>query len=60
LWSSVTAFGNGVSIARRTRSGAHIVLDAVPFTIVSVMPPEFSGLDVDRTFDVVVPMLPKQ
>jgi hypothetical protein len=59
LRSSVTVFGNGVSAALRTRSGAH-VLDGVPFTIVGVTSPEFSGLDVGRTFDVVVPVLPKQ
>jgi hypothetical protein len=40
--------------------GRTLVLDGVPFTIVSVTPPEFSGLDVDLTFDVVVLMLPKQ
>jgi hypothetical protein len=48
-------FGGAADAVART-----LVLDGVPFTIVSVTPPEFSGLDVDRTFHVVVSMLPKQ
>src|SRR5258708_10715741 len=36
--------------------GRTLVLDNVPFTIIGVTPPEFFGLTVVRTFDVVVPI----
>jgi putative ABC transport system permease protein len=36
--------------------GRPIVLENVAFTIVGVMPPEFFGADVGRSFDVIVPL----
>ena len=39
-----------------TALGRTVTLENVPFTVVGVMPPEFFGADVGRTFDVVVPL----
>lgn len=39
-----------------TAIGQWIRLNGVPFTIVGVTPPEFFGLEVGRTFDVIVPV----
>ena len=36
--------------------GRALRLDSVAFTIVGVMPPGFFGVDVGRTFDVIVPV----
>ncbi len=36
--------------------GRSITVERVPFTIVGVTPPHFSGLDVGRTFDVAIPI----
>jgi predicted permease len=36
--------------------GRSLVVEQVPFTIVGVMPPEFFGVDVGRTFDVALPI----
>ena len=36
--------------------GRTVTVERVPFTIVGVMPPEFFGVDVGRTFDVAVPV----
>jgi predicted permease len=36
--------------------GRSLQLDGVPFTIVGVMPPDFFGAEVGRTFDVAVPL----
>ena len=36
--------------------GRSMVVERVPFTIVGVMPPEFFGTDVGRTFDVAIPI----
>jgi predicted permease len=36
--------------------GRAIRLDGVPFTIVGVTPPDFFGLEVGRSFDVIVPV----
>jgi putative ABC transport system permease protein len=36
--------------------GRPITLENVAFTIVGVMPPEFFGADVGRSFDVIVPL----
>lgn len=44
-------FGGGADVVGRS-----IRLDGVPFTIVGVTPPGFFGLEVGRTFDVVVPL----
>src|SRR5579862_7881592 len=33
-----------------------MTVENVPFTIVGVMPPDFFGADVGRTFDVAVPL----
>jgi putative ABC transport system permease protein len=48
FWRS--RYGAAANVVGRT-----IVLDGVSFTIVGVMPPRFSGLDVGRTADVIVP-----
>lgn len=37
-------------------AGRHIEIEHVPFTIVGVMPAEFFGLEVGRTFDIAVPI----
>ena len=39
-----------------TAIGRTVTLENVPFTVVGVMPPEFFGADVGRTFDVIVPL----
>ncbi len=36
--------------------GSQIVLDRTPLTIVGVAPPDFTGLEVGRAFDIVVPI----
>jgi putative ABC transport system permease protein len=36
--------------------GQSIVIERIPFTIIGVTPPDFSGLEVSRTFDVAVPI----
>jgi putative ABC transport system permease protein len=36
--------------------GRRLMLDNVPFTVVGVTPPEFFGLEVGQTFDVIVPI----
>jgi predicted permease len=36
--------------------GRSLRLEGVPFTIVGVTPPDFFGVDVGRTFDVIVPL----
>jgi putative ABC transport system permease protein len=36
--------------------GESLVLEHVPFTIVGVTPPQFFGVEVGRTFDVIVPL----
>src|SRR5438445_1805824 len=36
--------------------GRTLTLDNVPFTVVGVTPPEFFGLEVGQTFDVIVPI----
>ena len=36
--------------------GQSITVERVPFTIVGVAPPDFFGVDVGRTFDVVIPI----
>ena len=36
--------------------GRTIALNRVPFTIIGVMPPEFFGPEVGRTFDVAIPL----
>lgn len=36
--------------------GRSLIVERVPFTIVGVMPPEFFGVDVGRTFDVAIPI----
>jgi len=36
--------------------GQSLVLEHVPFTIVGVTPPQFFGVEVGRTFDVIVPL----
>lgn len=36
--------------------GRSLTVNRVPFTIVGVVPPAFFGVDVGRTFDVVVPI----
>ena len=36
--------------------GQPLTVDRVPFTIVGVMPPEFFGVEVGRTFDVAIPV----
>ena len=44
-------FGQADDVIGRT-----LTLDTVPFTIVGVMPPGFSGPEVGRAFDVIVPL----
>jgi predicted permease len=39
-----------------TAIGQSMRLNGVPFTIIGVTPPEFFGLEVGRTFDVIVPV----
>ena len=36
--------------------GTALVIERIPFTIIGVMPPEFFGAEVGRTFDVAVPI----
>jgi predicted permease len=36
--------------------GRTLFLDGVPFTIIGVTPPDFLGLDVGHTFDVIAPV----
>ena len=36
--------------------GRSLRLNGVPFTIVGITPPEFFGIEVGRTFDVIVPV----
>ena len=36
--------------------GRSVTLENVPFTVVGVMPPDFFGADVGRTFDAIVPL----
>jgi putative ABC transport system permease protein len=36
--------------------GRSLTVERVPFTIIGVMPPEFFGVDVGRTFDVAIPI----
>jgi putative ABC transport system permease protein len=36
--------------------GRTMIVDRVPFTIVGVTPPGFSGVEVGRTFDVAIPI----
>ena len=36
--------------------GKSLTVERVPFTIVGVTPPDFFGVDVGRTFDVVIPI----
>jgi predicted permease len=40
----------------RTAIGAPLVIDGVPFTIIGVTPPGFSGLNVGRASDIFVPI----
>ncbi len=35
---------------------APVTLERVPVTIVGVTPPEFFGIEVGRTFDVILPI----
>jgi putative ABC transport system permease protein len=35
--------------------GARLPIDRVPFTIIGIMPPRFSGVDVGQAFDVALP-----
>src|SRR5207237_3781533 len=49
LWQR--RFGGAASII-----GTPLLVDGVPVTIVGVMPPEFFGLEVGRTFDVALPL----
>ncbi len=44
-------FGGEASAIGRT-----VRLNAVPFTVVGITPPEFFGTEVGRTFDVIVPL----
>ena len=39
-----------------TAIGSTVTLEDVPFAVVGIMPPEFFGADVGRTFDVIVPL----
>ncbi len=36
--------------------GARLTIDRIPFTIIGVTPPDFFGVEVGRTFDVLVPV----
>jgi putative ABC transport system permease protein len=36
--------------------GTSLLIEDSPFTIVGVTPPEFSGIEVGRSFDVVIPL----
>ena len=36
--------------------GRQLTIEGVPFTVVGVLPPEFFGIDVGRSLDVVVPV----
>ena len=36
--------------------GKSLTIERVPYTIVGVMPPEFFGTEVGRTFDVIIPI----
>src|SRR5438034_608674 len=36
--------------------GKTIELDRVPFTVIGVTPPEFTGVDQGQTFDVAIPL----
>ena len=49
LWQ--TRFGGAANIV-----GARITLERTPVTVVGVIPPEFFGLIVGRTFDVALPI----
>jgi predicted permease len=44
-------FGGGADTVGRS-----LRLNGVPFTIIGVTPPEFFGIEVGRTFDVIVPL----
>ncbi len=48
-WQS--RFGGAADAVGRTLS-----IERVPYTIIGVTPPEFFGLEVGRTFDVIVPI----
>src|SRR4029450_6471313 len=49
LWQ--TRFGGAANIV-----GARVTLERTPVTVVGVIPPEFFGLIVGRTFDVALPI----
>src|SRR5205823_14827950 len=49
LWQR--RFGGDVTVI-----GRRLELDRVPFTIVGVTPPEFSGIEVGESLDLVVPL----
>jgi predicted permease len=49
LWR--TRFGSAPDVLGRS-----LTIDGVPFTIVGVMPAHFTGPEIGRTFDVVVPL----
>jgi putative ABC transport system permease protein len=36
--------------------GSSLRIDHVPFTVIGVMPPDFHGVEVGRTFDVAIPI----
>ena len=36
--------------------GKSLTVERVPFTVIGVTPPDFFGVDVGRTFDVVIPL----
>jgi len=48
---SQTAFGGADDVLGRS-----VQLNGVPFTIVGVMPPNFFGVEVGRSFDFIVPL----
>jgi putative ABC transport system permease protein len=48
LWQRRYAGGNVI--------GTPITLDGIPFTIIGVTPPEFFGIEVGESLDVVVPL----
>jgi putative ABC transport system permease protein len=41
--------------ARTDIAGTRVVIDRVPMTIVGVAPPEFRGMEIGRTIDVLLP-----
>ena len=36
--------------------GMPLIIEGIPFTVVGITPPEFSGLEVGRAFDIAVPL----